>query len=146
MPRKKAEGVVTPQMQAIIEDVARDCGVDQSEILKRKVRQNATGQVLFARVQIAKRMHMAGYSTVQIGDALFRDHSTIVYYLNRYKPPPSKRAWRPPSVRHLFCVGCRLCTFRADGPPPPPMPPNPRKRYLIPYAGVDKKERWKERP
>jgi hypothetical protein len=134
---------MTPQMAAIIEDVARECGVDQSLILKRKVRKNATGQVLFARVQVAKRMRAAGYSMIQIGDALFRDHSTIVYYLHRYKP--RKPAWHKPVIYHLRCHGCGLCTFRTPEPPPPP--PIPRNRFLIPYAGADfhGEYRWKER-
>ena len=125
---------MTPLAHKVIQDVAAEWGIN-AELLTAKCRRP---RIVWARVDVVKRLHAQGYTTYMIGKQLSCDHSTVLYYLGRYtKKKPTTPKWSAPTVRHLrwIKVGKK------------PREPEKITRYLIPYAGADFTEyRWKERP
>lgn len=142
---------MTPRARAIIRQVAAACGVSPKRIVSRE----RTDAVVYARMEVARRLDGFGYSSSRIGEMLCRDHTTILFYLGRGKKPPPQPRWKRPTISHLNCF-CQQCSFPGEtfglvdaceltvvmAPPPP----QERKRYLIPYAGAHWPEyEWKER-
>lgn len=131
---------MTDQSRQIVREVAQRRGIDPKEIM-RKCRET---RVVYARIEVAKRLDQLSYTTSQIGKALKQDHTTIVYYLGRAKKKPKPepevlpmpkrmRKWRAPRVRHVRWL------VRQG--------PADRDRYLVPYAGADMSEyHWSKRP
>lgn len=74
--------------QEIIADVARAHGFEVDDVKgKRRPRPLVT-----ARHEAARRLHLAGFSTVKIGRFLNRDHSTIVDALQKFRSETSGEA------------------------------------------------------
>lgn len=125
---------MTPRARTIIREVAELRGVDPALI----VQPCRVSKVYRARMEVAQRLAAeCGYSTPAIGRILNHDHTTILFYLGRFKKKPGperitkprKRVWKMPRVRHLRWVK------------------RPTRLFLVPYAGADMTDyHWKERP
>jgi hypothetical protein len=110
---------MTPQAREIIREVGALRGLNPLAIIGK----SRNKRLMFARVEIAKRLVARGYTTTRIGAVLNRDHTTIVFYLERGCKRPSKPKWHPPRISHLRSMKRK------------PLPEN-RKHYLTPYAGA----------
>jgi hypothetical protein len=130
---------MTPLARKIIDEVAEAHDVCPTSILTKSRQQ----RLVFARVEIAKRLRAHGYTTTQIGRALNRNHCTVCFYLGNTttKKPKLQPKWKRPRVRHLNCY-CKLCYFPVE-PVEEPAPPTPKRPYVVAYAGAS--YRWKER-
>lgn len=126
---------MTAQAREIIWEVALRRNVSPSKIISScRLR-----RVYRARIEVAQRLHERGYSSSRIGAVLNHDHTTVLYYLGRFKNKPSPEVvrWRRPRIKYLTLVK----TLPPDEPPTRFV-----KLYMVPYAGADPDDRWKERP
>ncbi|WP_084030856.1 hypothetical protein [Bradyrhizobium paxllaeri] len=146
---------MTPRMREIIRQVAAEHGLHPVEVATRKTK----SRYVLARVDAARRLRAARYSTMQIGAALGVDHSTVSLYLGHHtrKQPPTMGRWHKPHVRLMrgsrlraFLRGEKLSDYLArqlalPAPDSAQKPPKRRRRYLVPYAGAGPDYQWKVR-
>lgn len=92
----------------IVDAMARERGLEPWRV-RGRARQR---EYVRARIEIAKRLREEGCSFPEIGRALRRDHSTVMYYLEAIRKP---QAWK--YMVHLSRRGARsICGVPAgDG-------------------------------
>lgn len=120
---------MTAQSRAIIREVAQRRHLDPVMIVSKRKHL----KLMWARIEITKRLNACRYSTNQIGRILNRHHTAISYYLGHLKGKTptheSKQRWRKPQIVEFDSIKPKV------------------RRYLIPYAGADMREyHWQERP
>lgn len=73
---------MTPLLHSIVVSAAADAGCTLEQML------GPQREHVPARYQAMRRAYEAGYSTTQIGRALNRDHTTVLYAIGRLKRLP----------------------------------------------------------
>lgn len=121
----------------IINEVAETYGVSPEMIVSERRSLN----LVAARKDIAEMLDARGYTSPQIGRALNRDHTTVIYYLGR-----AKRKARPALIGPITKAVARGRGWRPPPKKETPPPASRRNLYLVPYAGADLTDyKWKER-
>lgn len=76
------------EITTVLEMVETETGITAEQMYKAR----RYGEVVLARIAVAKRLRALGYSLTQIGTVLNKDHTSVIYYLKqpvpkRYKLP-----------------------------------------------------------
>jgi hypothetical protein len=129
----------------IIEQVAAEFFLAPQQINSQR---HSRGNVLAARVEIAKRMDAEKIERRYIQEALGGiDHTMVSFYLGRLtRVKPTGLRWRKPRIKHLACHNCKLCYFPEAKPVVPVKKRSAAPRFKLPYAGFDPREyAWRTR-